>query len=171
MGASSMIPMALGSSALDYLGAQKAQNANRRNVNEIEQMFANTAAFGQGKYEEALKAIEGVGAGARSDALAREGQQVAGSEQQMASGGMFGSTVGPNLQRGIHSDTTRALQNIDAQVAQMKAGLLTGEAGFRQQNTMGLGGIMGGVQTNYSPMTPGLISLGLGMFGNKPGGS
>lgn len=114
--------------------------------------------FVAGKYGEALTSIEGVGKGARMDALSRERQQVGSAQQQLAGSGLWGSTVGPNLQRGIHSDTMRSLANIDAQVAQLKSGLFTGHAGLQSNNIGNLASILGGVQYKGSNFTGDLLS-------------
>ena len=104
-------------------------------------------ARGRGDLLSALQALsEGAGAArgeigrlgdsARADVLAN--QKAAGGqiEQSMIGSGFSSSTVGASLQRGLASDTSRALGNIDSTLAQMYSDLeMSLGQGLAQGNT------------------------------------
>lgn len=136
-------------------GSKKANKSNKANLAQIKAMFDQLNTYGEGKYGEALKSIEGIGAASKANALSQENQYLAHSKQSL--GGLYNSTVANSAARGIHSDTMRVLGGIDEDIARMRAGLLTGQAGYRQSNVMGLGNILGGFQ--YQPGTNYLAEL------------
>lgn len=130
-------------------GSKQAQKSNKANLQSIKDLFSSLNLYGDKKYDEALASVSGVGTASKNEALSRENQQVASATQGLQGLGLSGSTVGMNVQRGIHSDTLRTLGTINEDVARMRAGLLTGQAGFRANSTFNLGSILSGVQ--YKP--------------------
>jgi hypothetical protein len=127
-------------------GSKSANKANLKNLADIKALFAGLNQYGDQKYGEAMKSIEGVGNASKANALSQENQYLAKSSQSL--GGLYNSTVKNSAARGIHSDTLRVLGGIDEDMARMRAGLLTGQAGFRQSNVGNLASILGGVQNN-----------------------
>jgi hypothetical protein len=165
-----------GSQSDKFTGGQKSANkANKNNLAFIKSLFyggegapfgpLGIIGYGNQKYDEALKSIEGVGAASKADALSKEKQYVAHTTQGLQGMGLSGSTVGSAVERGIHSDTLRTLGGINEDIARMRAGLLTGQAGFQQGNINSLANIFGGVQhtggTNYLAE---LMKLGTAAF-------
>lgn len=97
-----------------------------------------------GGFDAALRAASLSGRSSRT--AAKEGglQQGAAMKQSMVSRGLYGTTALDNAQRGINSDTSRRLQEIDESVAslvgqlsvgkgQAIAGAKMGKAGFGAQ--------------------------------------
>lgn len=127
-------------------GGKSAQKANKRNVKQIKQLFDSLNIYGDEKFGEAMKAIEGAGSASKADALSLGKQYSASATQNLANMGLSGSTAANAAQRGVHSDTLRRLGLINEDIARMRAGLFTGQAGFRQGNVQSLASILGGVQ-------------------------
>ena len=167
MGGIGLLGGGAGSAGDKLTGGQKAANkASKKQLKEIKALFEGLNLYGDQKYGEALKSIEGVGAASKADALSKEKQYVANATQGLAGLGLSQSTVANAAQRGIHSDTMRTLGTINEDVARMRAGLLTGQAGFRAGNVGNLASILGGVQQqpghNYLADILGLAGFGIG---------
>jgi hypothetical protein len=88
----------------------------------------NLAGIGKG-YGEAKANLSGFGNAARANAMGLHKQEMAGLSQRLASSGLSGTTVVENAQRGIYSDTSRRLAEIDEQVGSMLANLSINRAG------------------------------------------
>lgn len=155
--------------ALDTLtgGGKAANKANLKNVDYIKALFGEAMSKGQEGYKQALGQLDKAGDSAKTDTLSQEKQFLAGSSQNLANSGLYGSTVQNAAARGIHSDAMRSLGSIDSQIANMRAGLLTGQANFGLRGAEGLGGILGNVQ--HKPGTDYLGKL-LGGLGSLAGG-
>lgn len=156
----------------DAVSGKKAKKSNQKNINYIKSLFADAMGEGKGLYDSALGQLDNAGVAAKNNALSQERQFLSGAQQNLVNTGLWGSTAGQAAQRGIHSDTLRTLGGIDNQIAMMRAGLLTGKAGFGLQGAQGLGSILGGVQYQGSQTTADLMGMMLGMgglFGGKGG--
>lgn len=151
-------------------GQKHANKKNAGNLAQIKALFKELNLFGDQQYGKALGEIDKVGGASKAAALSQEKQYLSGAQQQLGSSGMWGSTVGPNMQRGIHSDTLRVLGGIDEQLAQLRAGLFTGQAGFRQGNMLNLAGILSGVQYKGSNVTADLAKTLSSIFGTTGSG-
>lgn len=68
-------------------------------------------------------------------------QALAGGQQAALSAGFSGGTPHMTMNRGIASDTSRAIGNLQAQLAQLYSGLDVGQAQAQGQALQGLGGI------------------------------
>jgi hypothetical protein len=79
-------------------------------------------------FQQAKRNLAGFGNAARADAMGQQKQQMAGLAQGLASRGLGGTTVVENAQRGIYSDTSRRLAEIDEQVGSALAGLSLNKA-------------------------------------------
>lgn len=92
----------------------------------------------RGGYQRARSEVSRAGQGARQAAL-DAGTRTMGQLSQSAIGrGLTGTTVGANLARGIASDTSRRMLEIEGALANMYAGLQTGEATAVAQGRQGL---------------------------------
>jgi hypothetical protein len=80
-------------------------------------------------YGDAAANLSTYGNSARDTVRSQGQQNLAGLAQNMASRGMGGTTVLDNAQRGIYSDTSRRLAEIDEGQGQMLANLSLGRAG------------------------------------------
>jgi hypothetical protein len=90
-------------------------------------------------YAEAARNLGGIGAAARRTALGQAKQATAGMQQSMISRGLYGTTAFDNAQRGISSDLSRNLMNVNAQVGQMRAGLAQQQAMAKSSALQSLG--------------------------------
>lgn len=102
-------------SVLKLHGQAKAENA----AGYASALQANRLA-GQriaGGYKAAKNEIGRIGRGARMDILDREAVNTGIATQNAITGGSLGSTVFSSMARGIRSDTSRALSNLDEMIA------------------------------------------------------
>ncbi len=128
-------------------GDKEARRLNQENMDFIKSIFGNLSdqdanslfgmlnqAFAKGTplmeqavgevgkgYDQALSTASNYGKGANASILAREKQRLGNSRGQLAASGLYSSTMGPNLARGIGADTDRALSG----VADQQAGLMS----------------------------------------------
>lgn len=79
------------------------------------------------------------GNAARQTTVTGGKQAAAGMQQSMISRGLYGTTALDNAQRGISSDVSRRLAQIDEEVGSMFAGLATQRAGAVAGAQQGLG--------------------------------
>lgn len=94
-------------------------------------------------FGEAQRYIGGIGSAARRTALTQGARATAGMQQSMASRGLYGTTAYDNASRGISSDISRNLMQIDAQVGQTMASLSTQRAGALASAYQSLGAYQG----------------------------
>lgn len=152
-------------------GAKKARKSNNKNLNDIKRLFLGPQglnAYGDEQYGKALGEIDKVGVGQHQLADSRERQQVSGVNQGLASSGMWSPYMAQSASRGVHSDTLRTHGLIESDLARMRAGLLTGQAGYRAGNMNSLAGILSGVQYQGGNVTADLaktVAGVMGMFG------
>ena len=95
----------------------------------------------QGGYGQALGTLGQYGASSKQAALDRGTQQTGAAQSSLVGRGLFNTTTLDNAQRGINSDTQRALGAIDQTVAGMRSGLEVGKAGAEAQAYGGLSGL------------------------------
>lgn len=96
-----------------------------------------------GGYDSARKEAARLGRGGKRDALDREAQLGASLSQGMANRGLGSTTVGANLSRGLASDTSRQMANIDEGLAGLYGNLALGRAGVEAQGSERLGQLAG----------------------------
>ncbi len=86
----------------------------------------NVAGINKG-FGDAKASLGQFGNAARANALGQQKQQLGGLAQSMASRGLGGTTVLDNANRGIYSDTSRRLAEIDEAQGQMLSSLALGK--------------------------------------------
>jgi hypothetical protein len=171
-----MFPMmgaALGAQALGGLGGflsgqKQAETADRRYENSQSSLLrqigktriaydksegllkGNLAGVRKG-YGDAFANLSTYGNSARQTVRSQGQQNLAGLAQNMASRGMGGTTVLDNAQRGIYSDTSRRLAEIDEGQGQMFANL-------GLQKTAALGAAKGDLANFYAQRNQAEIS-------------
>lgn len=92
-------------------------------------------------YDTARREAARLGRGSKRRALERE-QQLGGSlSQGLQNRGLGSTTVGANLSRGLASDTSRVMADIDEGLAGMFGDLALGRAGTEAAGTQALGNI------------------------------
>ena len=128
-------------------GDKEARRLNQQNMDYIKSIFGSlndkdanslfgmlNQAYSQGTplmqqasgeigkgYDQALSSASNIGKGANAAILAREKQQLGNARGRLAGTGLYSSTAGANLERGITADTNRALGG----VADQQAGLMS----------------------------------------------
>jgi hypothetical protein len=91
-----------------------------------------------GLYDQAAGAMDSMGNSARRRITEGTTQKKAQASQDLVSKGLFNTTIGSSVNRGIDSDAERSMQDVDEQVSGARAGLLTQKAGA----TMNIGSLM-----------------------------
>lgn len=117
-----------------------------------------------------LKALAAINTGYEGRGLARQGevgtrnimdiykQNVAGTNQNLVSRGLYNTTALEGAQRGVMSDSTRALAELNAALSQQQSQLAIGQG----QAQAGIYGEMSGLNQNWAQL---LAQLGLGKAG------
>lgn len=90
-------------------------------------------------FADAKQQLGMAGNAARQTTVTGGNQAAAGMQQSMISRGLYGTTALDNAQRGISSDVSRRLAQIDEEVGSMFAGLATQRAGAVAGAQQGLG--------------------------------
>lgn len=136
--------MSLWRKSIQMLGDQR----NRQTLDLRGGMNLYQSAVGDiGKgFDAALRAASLQGRGARRGAIEQGQRNAASTSQSMVSRGLYGTTAMDNAQRGVSSDTSRRLQEIDEGLAalvgqlevgkgQALAGAKMGQASFGAQSS------------------------------------
>lgn len=153
---------------------------------QLKQSGANALQYGKQAlgaidtgYTDAQNQIGRIGTASKAAQLDRQTQQLGGAQTSLQSRGLFNSSIYTNLERGIRSDTSRALGNIDEalaglysnldeQKATAKAGAYGNLAGITQNQgsqqvslTSNIAGAVAGVQhTDPNAWLGSLLQLG-----------
>lgn len=150
-------------------GAKEARRSNSKNLDFIKSLFLGKGGlneFGAQQYGKALGELDKVGPAQHALVNSRERQDVGGMNQNLASSGLWSPYMAQNASRGIHSDALRTHGLIDSQLAQMRAGLFTGQAGYQAGNINNLAGILSGVQHTGGNVTGDLAKSLASIFGS-----
>ena len=102
-------------------------------------------------FKDARLNLNMAGSAARQTALTQNKQAGAATQQSMISRGLYGTTALDNAQRGLSSDLSRQLSQIDESVGSLLAGLSTQRAGAVAGAQQGYGSYLGqayGAQQN-----------------------
>lgn len=116
----------------------------------------------QGGYDKALKETGNLGYSAKQSVLGREKQNLGMMQQGLTQSGLGSTSVAQNLQRGVYSDTNRSLGDIDAQIAQIRSGLLA-------QQGNAVGGQYGALAGLFQNQSSAQVGLGQSMIGTLGG--
>jgi hypothetical protein len=108
-------------------------------------------------YTNALNTVGAQGLAAKQSVTDRETRNVGALKSGLADSGMLGGTLGANLERGIYSDTSRSLSNIDAQIAQIRSGLQTEQANALAGQYGAMAGLHQGLAGAQTGLGQGLI--------------
>ena len=100
-------------------------------------------------YGSAYKGLAGAGQTAKTNILQQGKQQLAGSQQSLASRGLYNTTAFDAAQRGIHADTSRALASVDESIGNMLANLQIGQG---QAQAGAYGALSGLEQSRYGSL-------------------
>lgn len=172
-------PGGMGDALKDPFGFDAAKSANQANqrrygnaLNLWDQLIAQQPqAYGaaQGYYKQALGSINKgynmgranlatAGQSAKTDINTRGTQQLANSQQSLASRGLYNTTAFDAASRGIHADTSRALASVDESIAGLLANLQVSQG----QAQAGAYGAMGQLQQNQFGSLAGLYGGKIG---------
>lgn len=140
-------------------------------------------------YDQAISQASGIGSGAYQSVLDQGQQATSAVQSGMMDRGLYNSTASLNAERGVAADTTRALADVNSNVAGLMAqlqaaktnamaGATTGLAGFLGQNLAQQGNVYGAksnaylnreIPQKYGGLMGGLGAIGGSIFG--PAGS
>ena len=96
-------------------------------------LVAQKGAAGIQAAKEARRSVDAQGRGARRDILDNQQRMSSGVASDLQGRGLSNTTVGANLQRGVASDTSRQLSQLDSALAGLYADLDLQEGAARQQ--------------------------------------
>lgn len=127
---------------LDDLTGKSAKEANEANKgfginmsqalkNWVDQIYGVAFQGIEGGYGAGLDEIAKIGASAKDDILRREQGQMGQLSQDMMSRGLSGTTIAPNMQRGVASDTNRSLGSLAEQLAGLRSGVMIQQGNAR----------------------------------------
>lgn len=113
-------------------------------------------------YGGALGALGAAGSGAKRTVLEREQENLGSLKAGLVSSGLDSSTLNTNLQRGVYSDTSRNLADIDEAIGQLKSNLLAA----RGHAQAGQYGAMAGIHQGQGAQQTALGQSLIGTLGN-----
>ncbi len=108
---------------------------------------------------DAKRNLSMAGQNAKQTTITGGNQASAGMQQSMISRGLYGTTALDNAQRGISSDVSRRLAQIDEEVGGMYANLATQRAGAVAGAQQALGGFYGQAQGSQQNALENYINL------------
>jgi hypothetical protein len=120
---------------------KRTQNIQNRSYGQQEAMSRKATSERLAGYDTARKEASRLGRGAKRTAIDRETQGYGRISQNLASRGLGSTTVGANLQRGLASDTTRQLSDIDEGLAGLFGNLALGRSETQAGGTQALSDI------------------------------
>lgn len=95
-------------------------------------------------YGQARTGLQYAGQSAKQGIQDRGAQNLASSQQSLASRGLYNTTAFDAAQRGVHADTSRALASVDENLGSLLANLNIGQA----QSQAGIYGGLSGLEQN-----------------------
>lgn len=162
-------------SIADYIKQLQAGQASANAANEkryqagMKELRSGQTAM-QGLYDKAGVDIASLGETARLDTNIAADRAQAQGQQGLISSGLFNTTMGANLSRGVESDRARQLGRISESQAGQRAGLATQRAGAEMGASGGISDFIAGrYDTGPDPgIYAGLIQAAAAGENNRP---